>query len=49
MGSGNKFDKAIAAFAAAYADQTTADHKLLLAAIRSGRLKPRSASGRKMH
>jgi uncharacterized protein (DUF2252 family) len=48
MGSGSKFDKAIAAFASVYADQTTADHKLLLAAIRSGRVGLRTLS-RKSH
>jgi uncharacterized protein (DUF2252 family) len=38
MGSRDIFDKAIAQFAIAYADQAEADHKALLKAIRSGRL-----------
>lgn len=35
---GERFDRAVAAFAAAYADRTEADHAALVAAIRGGRL-----------
>jgi hypothetical protein len=38
LGGGHSFDRAIAAFAAAYADQTERDHALVVAAVRSGRL-----------
>jgi uncharacterized protein (DUF2252 family) len=38
LGTKDVFDKAIADFAVAYADQTEHDHKALLKAIRSGRL-----------
>jgi uncharacterized protein (DUF2252 family) len=38
MGSGDRFDRAIADFAVAYADQTERDHAALLAAIDSGRV-----------
>ena len=38
MGSKDHFDKAIAAFSIAYADQTELDHKVFTQAIRSGRL-----------
>jgi uncharacterized protein (DUF2252 family) len=38
-GRGDKLDRAIAKFAFAYADQTTADHERLLHAIRKGRVK----------
>jgi uncharacterized protein (DUF2252 family) len=37
-GSSDKLDRALAVFARAYADQTEADHSLLLAAVRAGRL-----------
>ena len=38
MGSGDVFDRALAKFARAYADQTERDHQALLAAIRNGRI-----------
>jgi uncharacterized protein (DUF2252 family) len=38
-GPGDKLDRAIARFAFAYADQTTADHERLVRAIRKGRVK----------
>jgi uncharacterized protein (DUF2252 family) len=38
LGKSDAFDRAIAAFAAAYADQTERDHAALVAAVRSGRL-----------
>jgi len=38
LGSGARFDDAIAAFAVAYADQTERDHAALAAAVRSGRV-----------
>jgi uncharacterized protein (DUF2252 family) len=38
LGSGNSFDKALATYAASYADQNDRDHGALLAAIESGRL-----------
>lgn len=38
MGSSDVFDKAIAQFSLAYADQAEQDHKALLAAVKSGRL-----------
>jgi uncharacterized protein (DUF2252 family) len=41
MGSGGAFDAAIAAFAAAYAEQTQEDWKLLRAAIKSGQIDAR--------
>ena len=41
MGSGGAFDAAIAAFAAAYAEQTQEDWKLLRAAIKSGQVDAR--------
>ncbi len=37
-GSSDKLDRAMAVFARAYADQTEADHALLVAAVRAGRL-----------
>jgi len=42
-GSSDRLDKAIRRFAIAYADQTEADHKLLLRAIRAGKVKARRA------
>jgi uncharacterized protein (DUF2252 family) len=39
LGAGETFDSAITDFALNYADQTERDHALLLAAIKSGRLK----------
>ncbi len=38
LGSGDPFDRAMAAFALAYADQTVSDHRALVAAIESGRV-----------
>jgi uncharacterized protein (DUF2252 family) len=38
VGPGAAFDKAIASFATAYADQTERDHATLLTAVRAGRL-----------
>jgi hypothetical protein len=37
-GKGDKLDRALARFAGAYADQTEADHALLVKAARKGRL-----------
>ncbi len=38
LGGGERFDEAIAAFGAAYADQTERDHAAFVAAVRAGRL-----------
>jgi len=38
MGTGTKFDDAVAKFALAYADQTERDHGTLVAAVRTGRV-----------
>jgi hypothetical protein len=38
LGSGEMFDKALAAFAIAYADQTERDYELLRKAARAGKL-----------
>jgi hypothetical protein len=38
MGDGSEFDKAIAEFAMAYADQTQHDWRALLDAIEAGRI-----------
>ena len=38
LGKGETFDRAIGAFAVAYADQTERDHALLVKAIRTGKL-----------
>ena len=38
LGGGNAFDRAVAAFAVAYADQTERDYAALEAAVRAGRL-----------
>jgi uncharacterized protein (DUF2252 family) len=38
LGSGENFDRAIARFAKAYADQTERDHTLLIRAVRAGRI-----------
>jgi uncharacterized protein (DUF2252 family) len=43
MGSGGAFDTAIAAFGAAYAEQTQEDWKLLRAAIKSGQIDTRQS------
>jgi len=42
LGAGDNFDRAIARFAAAYADQTERDHALLIRAVNSGRLEAAS-------
>jgi uncharacterized protein (DUF2252 family) len=39
LGSGDQFDRAMAEWAIAYADQTNADHEALMAAIGSGRVR----------
>jgi len=38
LGKTDAFDKAIAAFASAYADQSERDHAILKKAVRSGRV-----------
>ena len=38
LGKGDKFDKAIADFSVAYADQSERDHEVLMKAVRAGRL-----------
>jgi uncharacterized protein (DUF2252 family) len=38
LGKGDKFDEAIADFAAAYADQSERDHEVLVKAVRAGKL-----------
>ncbi len=38
LGSGESFDRAMAGFALAYADQTVSDHRALVEAIESGRV-----------
>jgi uncharacterized protein (DUF2252 family) len=43
LGRGDAFDRAVAGFAADYADQTERDHAALKAAIASGRLETRDA------
>jgi len=42
LGGGNRFDEAMADFAAAYADQNEADHEAFVAAIASGRVEARA-------
>ena len=44
IGSGDKFDKAIASFAQAFADQNERDHKEFVRAIRSGRIEASDAA-----
>jgi uncharacterized protein (DUF2252 family) len=39
LGKSDKFDKAIAKFAVAYADQSERDHKILMKAVQDGQLK----------
>ena len=39
LGKSDKFDRAIADFAVAYADQSERDHKVLTKAVKAGRLK----------
>ncbi len=38
LGDSDKFDKAIADFSVAYADQTERDYEVLLKAVRAGKL-----------
>ena len=38
LGTGDTFDKAVASFSKAYADQSEQDHAVLKKAVRSGRL-----------
>jgi hypothetical protein len=38
LGKSDKFDKAVADFSLAYADQSERDHKILTKAVREGRL-----------
>ena len=38
-GKSDKFDRAIADFSVAYADQSERDHKVLTKAVKAGRLK----------
>ena len=44
LGKGDAFDQALAAFAAAYADQNERDHAALAAAVRAGRLPARDVA-----
>jgi len=44
LGAGDNFDRAIAGFASAYADQTERDHALLVHAARSGRIEAAPAA-----
>jgi hypothetical protein len=44
LGKSEKFDVALADFAASYADQTDRDHAVLVKAIRSGRLKAQTTA-----
>ena len=44
LGSGDQFDRSLADFALAYAEQTRSDHGALLAAIRSGRVQAAAES-----
>jgi uncharacterized protein (DUF2252 family) len=41
LGTGDSFDESVSRFAEAYADQTESDHRLLLEAIRKGRVEAR--------
>jgi hypothetical protein len=41
LGSGNRFEAAVADFAEAYADQNERDHHALVAAVESGRIEAR--------
>jgi len=38
LGRGTRFDEAVSAFAASYADQVTRDHEVLVTAAHSGRV-----------
>jgi Uncharacterized protein conserved in bacteria (DUF2252) len=42
LGRGDTFDRAIAAFAVAYADQCESDHQCMMKAVREGRLEIRT-------
>jgi uncharacterized protein (DUF2252 family) len=42
LGTGNRFDRHVADFAAAYADQTELDHAALVDAVRQGRVEART-------
>ena len=39
LGKGDQFDEAVADFSFAYADQTERDHKVLMKAVKAGKLK----------
>jgi uncharacterized protein (DUF2252 family) len=45
LGKSDSFDKAVAAFALAYADQTERDHRALQRAVRAGRIKAVDENG----
>ena len=45
LGKSDTFDRAVATFALAYADQTERDHKALERAVRSGRIKAVDENG----
>jgi uncharacterized protein DUF2252 len=45
MGKSDTFDKAVAAFAMAYVDQTERDHQTIERAVRSGRIKAIDENG----
>jgi len=47
LGRGDRFDRAVADFAAAYADQTELDHAALADAVRTGRLDVETETGRR--
>jgi NAD(P)H-dependent flavin oxidoreductase YrpB (nitropropane dioxygenase family) len=44
LGKSDSFDEAIADFAKAYADQNERDHKILVKAVREGRLQAQRAA-----
>ena len=44
LGKSDRFDRAIAAFAVAYADQVERDHECLTTAVREGKLEARNES-----
>jgi len=48
LGSGPAFDRAVGAFARAYADQNERDHRALVEAIRSGRIPAETGAQRRM-
>jgi uncharacterized protein (DUF2252 family) len=45
LGSGDRFDRAIASFAEAYADQNQRDHELLARAVKDGRIQVQEEPG----